>query len=352
MTIVADTFEKTYELMRQKLDRIIPDIELKYKAELAYEINRIKKERGAIILGHNYMEPALYISVPDIVGDSLELARAAAKTNADPIVFCGVRFMAETAKILSPEKMVLLPAKIAGCSLAESITADDVRELRKKYPGVPVVTYVNTYADVKAETDVCCTSGNASKVVQSLDSKTVIFLPDEYLAKNVARETGKSIIFPTKEPKSSYKGGNGELEYELVGWHGKCEVHEQFKVEDIENARKQFPDVVVLSHPECSPEVVEASDFSGSTSRMIQYVKDSQADRYLLLTECSMGDNIIADNPDKEMVRMCSIRCPHMNEITLEDTLLALRHNKYQIEVEEEIRSRAKKSIDRMLMIG
>jgi quinolinate synthase len=352
MAIIADTFEKTYEIMREKLDRIIPDIELKYKSELAYEINRIKKERGAIILGHNYMEPALYVSVPDIVGDSLELARAAAKTNADPIVFCGVRFMAETAKILSPEKMVLLPAKIAGCSLAESITADDVRELRKKYPGVPVVTYVNTYADVKAETDVCCTSGNASKVIQSLDSETVIFLPDEYLAKNVARETGKSIIFPTKEPKSSYKGVNGELNYELVGWHGKCEVHEQFKVEDIENARKQFPDVVVLSHPECPPEVVEASDFSGSTSRMIQYVKDSQAKRYLLLTECSMGDNIIAENPDKEMVRLCSIRCPHMNEITLEDTLSALRHNKYQIEVEEKIRSRAKKSIDRMLMIG
>jgi quinolinate synthase len=352
MAIIADTFEKTYEIMREKLDRIIPDIELKYKSELAYEINRIKKERGAIILGHNYMEPALYVSVPDIVGDSLELARAAAKTNADPIVFCGVRFMAETAKILSPEKMVLLPAKIAGCSLAESITADDVRELRKKYPGVPVVTYVNTYADVKAETDVCCTSGNASKVIQSLDSETVIFLPDEYLAKNVARETGKSIIFPTKEPKSSYKGVNGELNYELVGWHGKCEVHEQFKVEDIENARKQFPDVVVLSHPECPPEVVEASDFSGSTSRMIQYVKDSQAKRYLLLTECSMGDNIIAENPDKEMVRLCSIRCPHMNEITLEDTLSALRHNKYQIEVQEKIRSRAKKSIDRMLMIG
>jgi quinolinate synthase len=352
MSIIADTFEDTYEIMRKKLDKIVPEIELKYKAELAYEINCLKKERGAIILGHNYMEPALYISVPDIVGDSLELARAAAETDADPIVFCGVRFMAETAKILSPDKMVLLPAKIAGCSLAESITADDVRELKEKYPGVPVVTYVNTYADVKAETDVCCTSGNASKVVQSLDSDVVIFLPDEYLAKNVARETGKKIIFPSKEPKKITDRENDGIQYELIGWHGKCEVHDQFTVEDIKNARKQFPDVVVLSHPECPPEVVEASDFSGSTSRMIQYVRESNAERYMLLTECSMGDNIIAENPEKEMVRLCSIRCPHMNEITLEDTLTALRENKYQIEVEEGIRVRARKSIDRMLEIG
>jgi quinolinate synthase len=352
MSITADTFEKTYEVMRRKLDKVIPEIEVKYKAELAYEINRLKKERGAIILGHNYMEPALYISVPDIVGDSLELARAATKTTANPIVFCGVRFMAETAKILSPEKTVLLPAEVAGCSLAESITAKDVRELRQRYPGVPVVTYVNTYADVKAETDICCTSGNASKVVQSLDSDTVIFLPDEYLAQNVARETGKKIIFPSKETKSDLVRKDSELDYELIGWHGKCEVHEQFHVEDIENARKQFPDVVVLSHPECSPEVVEASDFSGSTSKMIQYVKDASSERFLLLTECSMGDNIIAENPDKEIVRMCSIRCPHMNEITLDDTLSALRNNQYMIEVPDEIRIRAKKSIDRMLMIG
>jgi quinolinate synthase len=351
MPINADTFAQTYEIMRKKLDRLVPEIELKYKAELAYEINRLKKERGAIILGHNYMEPALYISVPDIVGDSLELSRAAAQTEADPIIFCGVRFMAETAKILSPEKMVLLPAKKAGCSLAESITAEDVRNLRKKFPGIPVVTYVNTYADVKAETDICCTSGNAIKVVESLDSDTVIFLPDEYLAKNVARETGKKIIFPTKNKDLGEEDENAILDYELIGWHGKCEVHEQFKVEDIENARKQFPDVVVLSHPECSPEVVAASDFSGSTSRMIEHVKNASGSRYLLLTECSMGDNIIAENPEKEMVRLCSIRCPHMNEITLEDTLNALRNNQYQIEVPEDIRKKALKSIERMLAI-
>jgi quinolinate synthase len=352
MPIIADTLEQTYQEMQKKLNHLVPDIEIKYKAELAYEINRIKKERGAIILGHNYMEPALYISVPDIVGDSLELARAAAETVANPIVFCGVRFMAETAKILNPDKMVLLPAEKAGCSLAESITAEDVRNLRKKFPGVPVVTYVNTYADVKAETDICCTSGNASKVIQSLDSDVVIFLPDEYLAKNVAKETGKKIIFPSKELKSDREMMESDLTYELIGWHGKCEVHEQFKVEDIENARKQFPDVIVLSHPECMPEVVEASDYSGSTSKMIKYVQESSAERFLLLTECSMGDNIIADNPDKEMVGMCSIRCPHMNEITLEDTLAALRNNQYEIDIPEEIRRRAKKSIDRMLEIG
>jgi len=352
MSIVADSFEQTYEVMKRKLDRLVPEIELKYKAELAYEINCLKKERGAIILGHNYMEPALFISVPDIVGDSLELARAAAETQADPIVFCGVKFMAETAKILNPDKIVLLPAEKAGCSLAESISAEDVRNLRKKYPGVPVVTYINTYADVKAETDVCCTSGNASKVVQSLESDVVIFLPDEYLAKNVARETGKKIIFPSKESKSESEINKSELTYDLIGWHGKCEVHEQFNVKDIENAREQFPDVTVLSHPECTPEVVEASDYSGSTSKMIKYVKESSAKRFLLLTECSMGDNIIAENPDKEMVRMCSIRCPHMNEITLEDTLAALKNNQYQIEVPDEIRIRAKKSIDRMLEIG
>lgn len=349
MAIKADSFQETYKQMHEKLHKLVPEIEIKYKAELAYEINRLKAERGAIILGHNYMEPALYISVPDIVGDSLELSRAAAETEADPIIFCGVRFMAETAKILSPQKTVLLPAKKAGCSLAESITAEDIRELKQKYPGIPVVTYVNTYADVKAETDICCTSSNAAKIVETLDSAQVIFLPDEYLAKNVARETGKRIIFPSKTPKSEAGMSESPLEYELIGWHGKCEVHEQFTVQDIHNVRKQFPDVLVLAHPECSPEVVAESDYSGSTSKIIEYVQRSNAERYLLLTECSMGDNIIAENPDKEMVRMCSIRCPHMNEITLEDTLNALRKNQYQIEVPEDLRIKAKKSIDRML---
>lgn len=345
------TVQSTYDMMREKLAGIVPDFELRYKAELAYEINRLKKERNAVILGHNYMEPALFNSVPDFTGDSLQLSRLAAETEKDIIVFCGVRFMAETAKILSPEKTVLLPAEKAGCSLAASITAADVRELKTRYPGVPVVTYVNCYADVKAETDICCTSSNATAVIESLDSDTVIFLPDEYLARNVARETGRRIVFPTRE-----SGGTTadlpNLEFAMVGWPGRCEVHEKFTVEDITNIRKQFPDVLVLAHPECSPEVVEASDFSGSTTAMINKVKESEAPRYLLLTECSMGDNIIAENPTKDMLRLCSVRCPHMNEITLEDTLEALRKTQYVVEVPEAIRVRAKRAVDRMLEIG
>ncbi len=354
MAIRADSVEETYRLMVEKLSRVVPEPELRLKAELVFEINRLKEQRGAIILGHNYMEPALYHTVPDVVGDSLELSRKAAQTSRDPIVFCGVRFMAETAKILSPDKTVLLPAKKAGCSLAASITAEDVRDLKKQYPGVPVVTYVNCYADVKAETDVCCTSSNAARVVEALGSDCVIFLPDEYLAQNVARETGRQVIFPTKQPKSGegLAAAPGNLHYHLVGWHGRCEVHEKFTVDDIVAVRKQFPDVVVLAHPECSAEVVEASDFSGSTSRMIDFVRRSKAPRYLLLTECSMGDNIIAENPDKETLRLCSVRCPHMNEITLEDTLASLQHNRYVIEVPEEIRVRAKRAVDRMLEIG
>jgi quinolinate synthase len=338
--------KELYEQMMAKLHDIVPEVELKYKAEIADEINRLKKEKNAIILGHNYMEPALYYSICDFTGDSLELSRKAAQTDKDIIVFCGVRFMAETAKILNPTKTVLLPAKVAGCSLAASITAQDVRDLKATFPGVPVVTYVNCYADVKAETDICCTSGNAVKVVNSLNTDTIIFLPDEYLAKNVAKETGKTIIFPTAS-----KGKDGE-KYQIIGWEGRCEVHEKFTVEDILNVRKQFPDAVILSHPECSPEVVEASDFSGSTSAMIRYVEQTKAPRYLLLTECSMGDNIAAANPDKEMLRLCSVRCPHMNEITLEDTLASLKNMQYVIEVPEEIRVKALRSVERMLEIG
>ena len=343
--------QETYQEMQKKLKDVVPDFELRQKAELVCEINRLKVERGAVILGHNYMEPALYHTVPDFKGDSLELSRKAAETNKDPIVFCGVRFMAETAKILNPEKTVLLPSMKAGCSLAASITAEDVRQLKKRFPGIPVVTYINTYADVKAESDVCCTSGNAAAVVESLKRDTVIFLPDEYLAKNVAKETGKHIIFPTREPISGDKQDKA-LDYTMIGWHGKCEVHDKFTVQDIEHVREQFPDVVILAHPECSPEVVEASDFSGSTSAMTRYVESTQAPRYLLLTECSMGDNIAAANPDKEMLRLCSVRCPHMNQITLEDTLNSLRYNQYIIDVPPEIIARARKAVERMLTIG
>ncbi len=343
------TVEETYLEMKAKLEKIVPDFELRYKAELAYQINQLKEEKNAVILGHNYMEPALFHSIPDFVGDSLALSRKAAQTDKDVIVFCGVRFMAETAKILNPQKTVLLPAQKAGCSLAASITAEDVRRLKEQFPGVPVVTYVNTYADVKAESDICCTSSNAAAVVESLGSDTVMFLPDEYLAKNVARDTGKHIIFPTHTPHSQ---SSTELDYQLIGWHGKCEVHEKFTVEDISAVRQQFPDVVILSHPECSPEVVDASDFSGSTSAMIKFVEQTSAPRYLLLTECAMGENVAASNPDKEMLGLCSVRCPHMNEITLEDTLDSLRYNQYVIEVPEDIRVRAAQAVKRMIAIG
>jgi len=341
--------EKMYRAMQAKLSNVVPDFELKLKSEIAAEINRLKVEKNAVILGHNYMEPTLFNSVPDFVGDSLELARRAAQTDKDTIVFCGVRFMAETAKILNPTKTVLLPAKKAGCSLAASITAEDVRELKKRFPGIPVVTYVNTYADVKAESDICCTSGNAVAVVESLHSDRVIFLPDEYLARNVAKETGKEIIFPTTDPR---KTTNGELNFQMIGWLGRCEVHDKFTVEDIANVRKQFPDVTILAHPECSPAVVAASDFSGSTGAMIRFVENSSAPHYLLLTECAMGDNIAAANPEKDMLRLCNVRCPHMNEITLEDTLEALQKNQYLIELQPDILERAARAVQRMIAIG
>ena len=346
--------ESTYQEMKKKLERVVPDVELRYKAELAEQINQLKKEKNAVILGHNYMEPALFYSIPDFHGDSLDLSRKAAQTNKDIIVFCGVRFMAETAKLLNPTKTVLLPSEKAGCSLAASITAEDVRNLRSKYPGVPAVAYVNTYADVKAEVDICCTSSNAKAVVESLHSDTVIFLPDEYLARNVAKETGRHIVFPT------LASGNGNrdttLDYqpvgEMVGWHGRCEVHEKFTVKDIQAVRAQFPEVVILSHPECSPEVVAASDFSGGTNAMIRYVQQTNAPQYLVLTECAMGDNIAAANPEKDMLRLCSVRCPHMNQITLEDTLKSLQFNQYVIDIPEEIRVRAARSVERMIAIG
>ena len=325
-----ETAHDMYLHLRATLRDVVPDVELRYKAGLAAEINVLKRERNAIILGHNYMEPALFHSVADVGGDSLELSRQAAKTDKDIIVFCGVRFMAETAKILNPTRTVLLPSAHGGCSLADGITAADVRALRAEYPGVPVVTYINTSAEVKAESDIICTSGNAARIVNSLDSDTVIFLPDEYLAGNVAKETGKT----------------------LIGWTARCEVHDKFTVEDVANVRAQFPDTAILAHPECRPEVVDVVDFTGSTSAMIQYVERSKAPRYLLLTECSMGDNIAAANPGKEMLRMCSVRCPHMNEITLEETLAALRYLQYVIEVPEDVRLRAHQALSRMLAVA
>lgn len=339
-----------YDKMRAKLEKVVPDVELRIKAEIAVEINALKEERNAVILGHNYMEPALFYSIPDFVGDSLDLSRKAAQTDKDVIIFCGVKFMAETAKILNPTKTVLLPSDKAGCSLAAAITADDVRALKARFPGVPVVTYVNTYADVKAESDICCTSGNAKAVVESLGTDKVIFLPDEYLGGNVARELGWKIVYPDLSlAPTPLPQGEGKT---MIGWRGRCEVHEKFTVNDIQTVRAQFPDVAVLSHPECSPEVTAASDFSGSTNAMIKFVRDSKAPHYLVLTECAMGDNIAAANPEKEMLRLCTVRCPHMNTITMEDTLEALKFNRYVIEVPEDIRVRAARSVQRMIEIG
>jgi len=344
--------EEIFRDLKAKLGDVLPEAEILLKSEVAAEVLRLKQQRDAVILGHNYMEPALFHSVPDFQGDSLELSRRAAETDKPVIVFCGVRFMAETAKILNPGKTVLLPTDRGGCSLAESITAEDVRALRRAYPGVPIVTYINTYADVKAECDICCTSSNAAAVVESLNSDTVIFLPDEYLARNVARETGRHIIVPTVMPKPGAAKQGGEVENVMIGWRGRCEVHELFTPEDVDSVRKQFPDVVVLAHPECSPEVVEKADYSGSTTAMIRYVERSKARRFLVLTECSMGDNIMAENPDKEMLRLCSHRCPHMHEITLEQTRDSLKFMRWEIDVPEPIRVRALRAVERMLEVG
>ncbi len=348
------TTSEMYWHLKELLCDVVPEAELKLKAEIAVEVNRLKQEKHAVILGHNYMEPALFHSVPDFTGDSLYLSRVSAKSEADIIVFCGVRFMAETAKILNPHRQVLLPSAKGGCSLAESISGEDVRALKKLYPGVPVVSYVNTYAEVKAETDICCTSGNAANVVRHLQAqghRRIIFLPDEYLAKNVAHETGMKITIPEFKNGTLTAAADANQEM-IIGWRGRCEVHEKFTVEDIKNARKQFPGVVVLAHPECSPEVVDASDYSGSTTGMIRTVVQMDQGRYLLLTECSMGDNIAAKNPRREMIRMCSVRCPHMNEITLEETLETLRQERHVIDLAPELQERARASLDRMIGIG
>lgn len=344
----APSRDETLARMRAKLSAIVPDVELQLKADYAYRINLLKRELNAVILGHNYMEPALFHSVPDYVGDSLELSRISAETDADIIVFCGVQFMAETAKILNPEKTVLIPSQKAGCSLASGVTAQDVRMLRAQYPGAVVVSYVNTYADVKAESDYCCTSGNAAGVVRHLFEKGhrhIIFLPDEYLAHNTAREAGVPFVRAAAGAPSPLP------EKAIIGWHARCEVHELFTVDDVDNVRAQFSDVVIVAHPEVSPEVLAKCDASGSTKQMVEYVRKTKAARYLLLTECSMGDNIAAENPDKEMLRLCSHRCPHMAQITLEDTLMALEKIQYKIELPEQIIHDARLPIDRMLEI-
>ena len=312
----------------ERVKRVIPAVEWPFHAPLVHEINRLKRERNAVILAHNYQTPEIFHGVADIVGDSLALAARATETDADVIVLAGVHFMAETAKLLNPAKTVLIPDTGAGCSLAESITAADVRLLRERYPGVPVVAYVNTSADVKAEVDICCTSGNAVEVVESLGVPRVIMLPDEYLAKYVATQTS----------------------VEIIAWKGHCEVHERFTGDEIRDFRNRFDELVVIAHPECPPDVLDAADFVGSTARMVDFVADRRPPRVLMVTECSMSDNVAAASPETEFVRPCNL-CPHMKKITLANILDSLRTLEPQVTIASDVADRARRSVERMLAV-
>ena len=320
---------KATEPIYQKISKAVPEIEWPSHAPYIYEINKLKKEKNAVILAHNYQTPEIYHGISDFSADSLALAVEAAKTKADIIVMCGVHFMAETAKLMSPNKKVLLPDMTAGCSLSSSITGEDVRNLKQKYPGVPVVSYVNTSADVKSETDVCCTSANAVKIVNSLGVRKVIFLPDDYLAKYVASQT----------------------DVEIISWKGTCEVHEQFNDEEINEIRKSNPGIKVIAHPECPPDVIQASDFTGSTSGMIKYVKDNQPEKVMMVTECSMSDNVQVDNPNVKFIRPCNL-CPHMKKITLPKILDCLQNETNEIVMSKKVIEKARKSVERMTKIG
>jgi len=291
-------------------------------------INRLKRERNAVILAHNYQTPEIFHGVADIVGDSLQLAREACRVDADVIVVCGVHFMGETAKILNPQRTVVVPDARAGCSLAESITAADVRALRERYPGVPVVTYVNTSAAVKAESDICCTSSNAVKIVESLGAPRVLMLPDAFLASYVASNT----------------------DVEIIPWHGHCEVHERFRAIDVEQLREGDDGVVVIAHPECPPDVLAAVDFAGSTAAMIDFVRTHQDRRVVMLTECSMSDNVAAEFSNVEFVRPCNL-CPHMKRSTLPKILRSLETLQDEVLVEEAIRVRAQRALEAMIAV-
>jgi quinolinate synthase len=312
----------------ERVRRVIPPVEWPVFADDVDAIWRLKRARRAVILAHNYQTPEIFHCVADITGDSLALARQAMSVEADIIVLAGVHFMAETAKLLNPGKTVLIPDRAAGCSLASSITPSDVRLLRARYPGVPVVSYVNTAAAVKAESDICCTSGNARKVVESLGVPRVIMLPDEYLARNIAAETG----------------------VEIIAWAGHCEVHERFTAAEIRALRQQYPGIVVLAHPECPPEVVREADFAGSTAAMSDYVATGKAARVVLVTECSMSDNIAVQHPEIEFVRPCNL-CPHMKRITLANIRRSLETLRHEVTIDPAIATPARRAVERMLAL-
>jgi quinolinate synthase len=328
----TDAVARATDPLYGKVSAFIPRAEWLAYAPVIAEINRLKREKDAVILAHNYMTPEIFHCVGDFMGDSLALAREAAKTSAKVIVQAGVHFMAETSKILSPDKTVLIPSTEAGCSLASSITGADVRLLKQKYPGLPVVTYVNTSAEVKAESDICCTSGNAVKVVETIardfGTDTVIMIPDKYLARNVAAKTGVKVIT----------------------WEGACEVHERFTAQQIRDYRAGHPGITVLAHPECPPEVIAEADFAGSTAAMINYVGDHKPQRVVMITECSMSDNVAVEHPDVEFVRPCNL-CPHMKRITLDGILHSLETMTHEVLVPADVAARARKPIDRMLAI-
>ncbi|MCH8239753.1 MAG: quinolinate synthase NadA [Proteobacteria bacterium] len=313
----------------ERVSTVIPPVEWPAFAPYVKAINELKKQRNAVILAHNYMTPEIFHCIADYSGDSLQLAKQAASTQADIIVQCGVHFMAETSKLLSPDKTVLIPDLKAGCSLAASITGADVRALREKYPGVPVVTYVNTSAEVKAECDICCTSSNAVKIVESLGVAKVIFLPDEFLANYVA----------------------GRTDVEIIDWKGRCEVHERFTAEELRAAREAEPGVAIIAHPECPPDVLAEADYTGSTSGMIDWVKTNRPKKVVMVTECSMSDNVAAETPGVEFVRPCNL-CPHMKRITLPKILDSLVYLKHEITIPSDVAARARSAVERMVELG
>lgn len=320
--------QRLSEQLYEKVRHSIPTVEWSVLSQDIDAIMALKKSRNAVILAHNYQTPEIFHCVADIVGDSLALAREATHIEADVIVLAGVHFMAETAKLLNPSKTVLSPDRGAGCSLADSITAEDVRLLRRSHPGVPIVTYVNTSADVKAESDICCTSGNAKAIVESLGVERVIMLPDEYLARNIAAET----------------------KVKVITWTGHCEVHERFSAEEVRQLRENHPGVVVLAHPECPPDVIAEADFAGSTAAMLSYVSTKRPPRLVLLTECSMSDNVAIQHPDLEFIRPCNL-CPHMKIITLGNIRRALETMQHQIIIDKSIAIRARLAVERMLAV-
>ena len=312
----------------ERVKTVIPDVEWPVHAPYVAAINALKKERNAVILAHNYQTPEIFHCVADITGDSLALARQAVETDAEVIVLAGVHFMAETAKLLNPDKIVLIPDEKAGCSLAESITAADIRAMREKHPGAPVVTYVNTSAEVKAESDICCTSGNAVEVVESLGVDEVIFLPDEYLADYVAQQTDVTII----------------------SWQGHCEVHERFTGSQLERYRADYDGLTIIAHPECPPDVLDAADFVGSTAQMQAFVQTEKPQRVLMVTECSMSDNVAAAIRDVEFIRPCNL-CPHMKRITLANIFEALETLQPRIEIDSAVQAAARRAVERMIAI-